>query len=252
MGIDAGPLLDDGSLGVAIGNFANEMSSLYLLQPGALQFADEAIVSGIGPATRRALTFGLFFFDYDLDGRLDLLQANGHLENEINRVQASQHYRQPGQLFWNCGEDCARSFLEVPAAASGALADPVVGRGAAFADMDGDGDQDVVITQVAGPPLVLRNRQRSGHHWLRLRLVGRAGNTDAIGARVVLTLEGRRLERMVMPTRSYLSQVELPLTFGLGKATSVDSATIHWPDGTLQQVTPPAPNRLTVIRQQSP
>jgi len=103
MGIDAADFRNDGSLGIAIGNFANEMTALYVSQQAPLQFADEAIVSGIGSTTRSALTFGVLFFDYDLDGRLDLLTANGHIEDEINKVQASQQYAQPARLFWNCG-----------------------------------------------------------------------------------------------------------------------------------------------------
>ena len=111
MGIDAADFRNDGSLGIAIGNFANEMTALYVSQQTPLQFADEAIVAGIGPTSRSALTFGVLFFDYDLDGRLDLLTANGHIEDEINKVQASQQYAQPPQLFWNAGGDRPASFV---------------------------------------------------------------------------------------------------------------------------------------------
>lgn len=231
MGIDAAYYRNDESLALAIGNFANEMTSFYVSQPEAGLFLDEAIIEGIGPASRRQLTFGLFFFDVDLDGRLDLLQANGHLEEEIEIVQASQSYRQPAQLFWNTGSDRNRRFAPVEGEATKDLATPIVGRGAAYGDLDDDGDLDVIITQVAGPPLVLRNDQATGHHWLRVRLVGLAPNPDAIGAEVVLESGGRRQRQTVMPTRSYLSQVERTLTFGLGSVASVSSLRVRWPDG---------------------
>jgi hypothetical protein len=237
MGIDAAHYRNGRELGWAIGNFANEMTSLYVTQVTDWQFADEAIAEGIGAPSRKALSFGLYFFDADLDGRLDLLQANGHLEEEINVVQPSQHYRQSAQLFWNAGPAARACFVEVPAASTGDLARPLVGRGAAYADIDDDGDLDVLLTQVNGSPLLLRNEQTLGHHWLRLRLVGRRCNRDAIGAWVEVKPNGGPVQRrQVMPTRSYLSQVELPVTFGLGEATFAESVTVLWPDGSRQVV----------------
>ena len=229
MGIDAAWFRNDAELGVGIGNFANEMSSLFVTAEGAAPFADEAILEGFGPASRLALTFGLFFFDYDLDGRQDLFQANGHLESDINIVQPSQTYAQSPQLFWNCGETCRSRFVEV--SDSGDLNEALVGRGAAYADIDGDGDLDIVVVQNGRRAVLLRNDQQLGHHWLRLRLQGRGSNRSAIGARVELTAGGVRQRRLVMPTRSYLSQVELPLTFGLGSAHRVDALRVTWPNG---------------------
>ena len=222
MGVDAAHFRNDADLGFAIGNFANEMTSLYVTQGAVPPLTDEAIVEGIGPGSRRALTFGVFFFDYDLDGRLDFLQANGHLEGEINKVQSSQHYRQPTQLFWNCGKECRGSFLLQDGEANGDLGTPLVGRGASYADIDGDGDLDVVISQNGGAPLLLRNDQALGHHWLRVQLVGSSINRDALGSWVELRAGDSLQRRSVMPTRSYLSQVEPVLTFGLGTADKVD------------------------------
>ena len=250
MGVDAGHFRNDADLGFAIGNFANEMTSLYVTQGAVPPLTDEAIVEGIGPASRRALTFGLFFFDYDLDGRLDLLQANGHLEGEINTVQSSQQYRQPTQLFWNCGAACRSSFQVRPAAETGDLGTPLVGRGASYADIDGDGDLDVLITQNGGPALLLRNDQALGHHWLRLKLTGTAVNRDAIGAWVEVSAGGTVQRRQVMPTRSYLSQVEPVLTFGLGTADRVDRVEVLWPDGSRQLIENLAVDKLTNITQQ--
>jgi len=236
MGIDAAHYRNDADLGIVIGNFANEMSSLFVTADGKAPFADEAVIDGLGSPSRLSLTFGVLFFDYDLDGRLDLLQANGHLEHEINKVQASQHYAQPAQLFWNCGDACAAPLVLVTD--PGDLSRPMVGRAAAYADIDGDGDLDVLISQNGRPAVLLRNDQQLGHHWLRLKLVGKAPNRDAIGASVTLTAGGVTQYRNVMPSRSYLSQVELPLTFGLGDTATVDKLSITWPDGTSQSLVP--------------
>ncbi len=249
MGIDGGLYGEDGEYGVAIGNFANEMTSFFVDGGRSLLFNDEAIVTGIGPASRSVLTFGLFLFDADLDGRLDLLQANGHVEDEINRVQPSQHHAQSAQLFWNCGAACAREFVPLPASATGDLSRPLVGRGAAYADIDSDGDQDVVLTQTGGPPLLLRNDQARGHAWLRVRLVGRPPNTQAIGARVRLEAAGRAQERQVSPARSYLSQTELALTFGIGAAELAERLEVTFPDGSVQVLENIQPGQELVVTQ---
>jgi len=252
MGIDGTHYRNDARLAIAIGNFANEMSALYVGGGAVPLFDDQAIIAGIGPATRRALAFGVLFFDYDLDGRPDLFQANGHIEDEINKGQASQQYAQPMQLFWNCGDACAQVFTEVPAQERGALAQSIVGRGAAYADLDSDGDLDLIVTQIAGSPLVLRNDQKSGNHWLRVRLEGSGKtNRDAIGSWVELTAGGITRRQQVMPTRSYLSQVERTLTFGLGAATRVDKLRVHWTDGTTEDVEVPAVDRVIRIRKQA-
>jgi hypothetical protein len=234
MGIDAAYFRNDKDLGIGIGNFANEMSSLFVTEDGHAPFADEAILVGFGPASRLALTFGLFFFDYDLDGRLDIFQANGHLEGDINVVQPSQTYAQPPQLFWNCGDACRTPF--VLAENTGDLAMPLVGRGAAYADIDGDGDLDIVVVQNGRRAVLFRNDQQLGHHWLRIILEGRTVNRNAIGAELTLTANGVTQRRSVMPTHSYLSQVELPVTFGLGDAQQVDNLTVIWPNGRSQTV----------------
>lgn len=239
MGIDIARHRNDETLGIAIGNFANEMTALYVSQ-GTGTFADEAIAEGIGPASRLPLKFGVFFFDYDLDGWQDLLSANGHLEEDITKIQKSQQYRQSAQLFWNAGATDG-GFLEVKADQAGAdLFRPLVGRGSAYADIDGDGDLDVLLLQSAGPPLLLRNDQSLGHRWLRFRLVGTKSNREAIGAWVKLTAGGRTQWRQVSPSRSYLSQSELPVTFGLGPTSgaAVESIEVLWPSGHTQRLNP--------------
>lgn len=248
MGIDAARYRNDEALGVVIGNFATETTALYVSQNTPLLFADEAIPEGVGPAGRLLLKFGVFFFDYDLDGRLDVLTANGHLEEEIGKIQQGQQYRQPAQLFWNAGARAGGCFVAVPADKCGAdLGKPMVGRGSAFADIDGDGDSDVIVTQVGGAPLLLRNDQQLGHHFLRLKLVGTKCNRDALGATVKARVNGQTLWRQVTPTRSYLSQSELPITLGLGGSTQVEDLEVTWPGGAKQKVAGAKLDQTTVI-----
>ncbi len=247
MGIDAGFLLGNDDLGFAIGNFANEMTSLYLAQGDPTLYADDAIGLGIGAPSRSALTFGLLMLDADLDGRLDMIQTNGHLENEINSVDPSQTYAQPSQLFWNAGPDARQPLVALAADAIGDLAAPLVGRGSAFADLDGDGDLDVVLTQTGRRAIVLRNDQQTGHHWLRVKLVDEATQRDAIGAHVSLQAGGATQRQFVNPTRSYASQSEITLTFGLGTTDRVDALTVTWPDGHEQSVAVDRVDRVITV-----
>ena len=250
MGVDALRYEDGALLGVAIGNFANEMSSFYVTRPGESVFSDDAIVAGIGAPSRRALTFGLAFVDADLDGRPDLIAANGHVEPEIQRVQASQSYAQPAQMFWNCGADCPRRFVLTDDI--GDLATPRIGRGLAYADIDGDGDLDLALTQAGGRFALLRNDQDLDHNWARFTLRASGANPNAIGARITVTAAGLKQTRTVMPTRSYLSQVELPITIGLGNATVVQQVDITWPDGARDSWTDLAVNRSHVLDRDDP
>ena len=251
MGIDIARFRNDDSVGIAIGNFANEMNALYVARPGGvgdpLVFSDEAVSQGIGPASQSLLKFGLLFFDYDLDGRLDVLTANGHIEDDIEKVQPGTRYRQPAQLFWNTGGQPA--FAEVDSRSAGDdLFKPVVGRGSAYGDFDGDGDLDVVIAQVAGSPRVLRNDGGPGHRWVRVRLEGGRSNRDGIGAWVQARVGDRLLARQVMPTKSYLSQSELTVTLGLG-GDPLTELLVVWPDGSRQQVEGVREGTTVVVRQ---
>jgi enediyne biosynthesis protein E4 len=231
MGIDWGEVLA-GSNAIVIANFANEPCS-FLCQdrPGRLAFADQSIVFGLAGPSLGPLKFGTFFADVDLDGRLDLLSNNGHLEPEIAKVQAGQSFAQSPQMFWNTGRriGCFEPFTEKQAGQD--LFKPLVGRGSAYADIDGDGDTDFVLTANNGPARLLRNDNTLGHHWVRLVLEGdgKRSNKSAIGATVTLEADNRVQTRYIAGARGYLSQSELPVTFGLGKVNKIDRVTIRWP-----------------------
>src|ERR1700723_1682859 len=214
MGVDAGDYDGSGWQSLVIGNFTNESMSLYR-NDGSGLFVDEDISSGIRQMSLQALTFACFFFDYDLDGRLDIFGANGHVSDDISVVQPTLRYAQPAILFHNSGN---RKFEDASAKVGPAMQQPVVGRGAAYLDYDNDGDLDLVLTANNRPARLLRNDNGNQNDMLRVKLVGTRSNRDGIGAKVTLTTNaGARLFRMVKTGSSYASQSELPLTFGLGK-----------------------------------
>ena len=237
MGIDAVRFRPDGTLAIGIGNFANEANALYITRPGRGVFVDAAMATGFGPPSRSALTFGLFFVDVDLDGRPDAFGANGHLEPEVSQTQTSQRYAQPPQLFWNAGSSASSEMVLLTDEQTGeAFTEPIVARGAAQGDFDGDGDADLVVTTSGGPPRLFRNDQALSHHWVRFELRSDDSNRHGIGAVITIrTGEGERdiATAAVMPTKSYLSQSETAVAFGLGTHDQVDSATVRWaPDDT--------------------
>jgi hypothetical protein len=227
MGIDIADVDGDGHPDVAIGNFSQEMAALYRGKPGGL-YVDDAAQLGIGVPTLLTLAFGTRFADFDGDTQPDLLIANGHIEPEIESIQKLQRYAQPAQLFWNRGE---AGFLEATPAELGPLADPMVGRGLATADIDLDGDLDVVITQNGGATRLLRNDSPPGR-WLRLRLIGHCSNRTSYGAVVTLAAGERRLSRSLVSGGSYLSASEPVVTIPLGDLVP-DRLEVTWPAGTV-------------------
>jgi len=249
MGIDIARFRNDDEIGIVIGNFANEMNALYVSQGTQMQFKDDAVSNGLGPETRQELTFGVLFEDVDLDGRLDILAANGHLEEDINKVQKTQFYEQSPELFWNCGPAEATEFRPAPADLVGSdFHRPLVGRSLAAADIDGDGDCDLLVTASGAAPRLLRNDQASGNHWLRVRLADTGSNRHALGALVTLRAGGVTAARRVGPTRGYQSQSELPVTFGLGDASGEVTVAVTWPDGSTTEHPGIAVDREVTIR----
>jgi hypothetical protein len=234
MGIDAADYDGAGRESLVIGNFSNEMVALYHNEGGGL-YVDDAAASGVGLPSLLTLAFGAFFFDYDLDGRTDLFVANGHVEPEINAVQKNVTYAEPPHLFRNVG---GGRFEAMGSRAGEALARPIVARGAAYADYDGDGDLDVLVTTNGGAPVLWRNDGGNANAWLRVTLVGTSSARDAYGALLELEEGGRTLRRTVRAGSSYASQSEAAVTFGMGPRAPAGGSVLRitWPSGLVQTV----------------
>jgi len=238
MGVDVADFENSGNPGIAITNFDNEMIGLYrAVRPGT--YDDISIAAGVGLPSKNTLGFGCAFLDVDLDGSLDLAVANGHIEETVRNIHGNVGYAQPPQLFLNQG----RKFQDVAANVNGGFAQPKVGRGLAYGDFDRDGDLDILLTTNNGPAYLYRNDQLAGNRSIRFRLRGTKSNRDAIGAVVRIFYDGQSQSRMVKTGSSYLSQSELPLTFGLAKRDKIERAQIEWPSGGKEEFKNLATNR---------
>jgi len=232
MGVDAGDFDRSGRPHLLVGNFSNQMLGLYRNEGKGL-FVDEAPRSQVGRSSLLCLSFGVFFFDYDLDGWLDIFAANGHIEEEIARVQPKVHFAQSPLVFRNMGRG---KFEDVSAKLGPDLPRPLVARGAAYADYDNDGDLDVLLSANHGDARLLRNDAApQGRNWLRLRLEGAKSNRSAIGAGVRVESAGGRQWNTVRSGSSYCSQSDLGLTFGLGGDADAN-VEIEWPSGERQKL----------------
>jgi len=235
MGVDAADYDHSGYTSLLITNFSNQMVSLYHNEGKGL-FVDEAPRSEIGRASLLTLGFGCFFFDYDLDGWPDVLIANGHVDDDIQKVQANVSYAERPHLFRNVGKG---KFEEVTKSVGAAFATPRVGRGAAFADINNDGRLDLLLSTNAGPAYLFRNEVQgtpAANRSLRIKLIGTKSNRDGIGAVVKLTSGGETQTELLRSGSSYLSASELVLTFGLGQRDKADSIEIRWPRGQLDRL----------------
>ena len=243
MGVDAADYDDSGRPSLVIGHFSNEMMALFHNEGGL--FLDEAPRSALGRATLLTLTFGCFFFDADLDGRLDIFAANGHVADDVERLQSRVTHAQAPQLFRNTG---GGRFEEVTDGGD-TLAAPMVGRGAAYADYDRDGDLDIIVTANGGPARLLRNDLGAAPNLIRLTLRGTGANRSGIGAQVEVAAGGETRRRVVKSGSSYASQSELPVTVGLGVAARADSVRVVWPGGAVDDLGTVEANREIVIEQ---
>jgi len=235
MGVDAGDFTNSGVQGIAITNFDNEMAAVFR-PSGKGSYDDIAIAAGVGSPTKNMLGFGCVFGDFDLDGSLDLAIANGHIDETVRNIRGNVGYAQPPQLFLNQGKGM---FRDVTFEVGPDFSQPKVGRGLAYGDYDQDGDIDLLLTTNNGPAYLFRNDQspnaQAKNGSIRLRLVGTESNRDAIGAIVRLEGGGITQTRMVKSGSSYLSQSELPLTFGMGRRDQAERIVIQWPNGRTEE-----------------
>lgn len=246
MGIDAVDYDGSGSASLLIANFSNEMLNLYHNEGGKGLFVDEAPTSAVGQASLLTLAFGCFFFDLDLDGKQDIFVVNGHVENDINKVQKRVTYAQPPHLFQNQG---SKQFVEITSLVGPAMKIARVARGAAYGDIDNDGDLDVLICVNGGSAVLLRNDGGNANHYLRIKTIGTKSNRDGIGAVVRLKLPSGSPWLMVKSGSSYCSQNELPLTFGLGNLDRVPLIEVNWPSGIVDRISNVAANQFVTIKE---
>jgi hypothetical protein len=233
MGVDAADFENSGVPGLAVTNFDNEMIGLYR-SIGRGLFEDIAVKAGVGAASRSSLGFGCVFADLSLDGDLDLVVANGHIDETVRNIRGNVGYAQPPHLFVNQGNG---TFKDGASEAGRDFAQPRVGRGLACADFDRDGDVDLLMTTNNGPAVLFRNDLSSGNRSVRFRLNGTKSNRDAIGAMVRVFHGGTSQSRLVKSGSSYLSQSELPLTFGVGRRDRLDRVVVSWPSGRTEEFT---------------
>jgi hypothetical protein len=248
MGTDVADYDNSGQQSLVIGDFSNEGMALYH-NDGSGLFTDEAPRTGVSRMTLQSLTFGVLFFDYDLDGRADILAVNGHVADDISQLQPTIKYAQPQQVFHNEGNN---KFEDATSKLGSALQHPIVGRGAAYLDYDNDGDLDLVIMDNRGSARLLRNENGNQNDVVRIKTVGTKSNRDGIGAKLtVKTNAGERHFAMVKTGSSYLSQSELPLTFGLGKPGVVKSVTVEivWPSGHKDSISSVRPNQFVTVQE---
>jgi hypothetical protein len=242
MGMDVGDYENKGPFNLIVGNFTNEMIALFRNEGNGL-FTDVAAQAQIGMTSLPFLTFGLFFFDFDLDGYEDVFAVNGHVEDQIAKVQRNIAYAQRPLLFRNQGNG---RFKEIGQTLGSDVQRPLVGRGAAYGDIDQDGDLDVLINANNGRPALLRNDGPS-HHWIRFQLQGTKSNRSAIGTRVRVRVKDSVQQKLVKAGNSYCSQSELALTFGLGTAQVVDQIEVIWPSGAKDSFNNVTPDKTYAI-----
>ena len=232
MGVDAADYDRSGRPHLLVSNFQNQMLALYRNEGGGL-FGDVAPAGPVGRVSMATLGFGTFFFDYDLDGWIDLLATNGHIEESVTTVQPKVQFKQPPLLFRNAGK--GRFELASPTAGPD-FAVPQAGRGAAYGDYDRDGDLDVLMVNNDGPARLLRNDGGNRNNWISVRVAGTTANRSGIGAVVRVTSPQGTQWQMVRSGSSYCSQSDLAVTFGLGSDTAVATIDVEWPGGTKETV----------------
>jgi hypothetical protein len=246
MGVDTADYSGVGRASLLIANFSNEMIGLYHNEGNGL-YVDEAPASTVGRASMLTLAFGILFFDYDLDGRVDIFAGNGHVADDIAAVQPSVTHAQLPHVFRNAGD---RRFEPMSSKLGPALLTPIVARGVATGDIDNDGDLDVLVSTNDGPAVVFRNDGGNAHRFVRVKTIGTRSNRDGIGAKVTVTLpDGSRQWRLVHTGSSYCSQSDTAVTFGLGAQQKVDSIEVAWPSGQVDTTGPVVANQVAFVQE---
>ncbi len=239
MGVDWGDYNRDGWLDLFVTNFSGESNTLYMNEKNGF-FTDVTFRAGLGQASLDLLGFGTKFVDLDLDGWLDIFVANGHVIDNITDFNRDYTHAQPKNVFMNDGDG---TFSDMSDSLGNDLLISSVGRGAAFGDIDNDGDTDVVISNNNGAANLLINEGNPKNNWIGLHLEGRTFNRDAIGARVAVKSASGSQIATVNPAASYLASNDKRLVFGLGEDALVDQITIHWPAGGVDRFEKIEPNR---------
>jgi hypothetical protein len=229
---------------VLIGNFSGERAALFR-DAGGNQFLDAADKAGLGEGTFPYTTFGALFVDYDLDGQKDICLANGHPDPNIGLAGNGPTFAQRIGLFRNE----AGTFRDVIEAAGVGAVGPIVGRGLAAGDYDGDGDPDLLVTENNGPARLFRNEGGSAGRWIAFRLIGTKSPRDGSGARLRLSAGGRRQTGWVRSGSSYCSASEGVCRFGLGGASTVESVEIRWSSGHVDRLTDLPAGQIITIRE---
>ncbi len=243
MGVDAADYDNSGRESLIIGNFSNEMLNLFHNEGDS--FIDDAPLAQLGKASLLTLTFGCFFFDFDLDGKIDIFTANGHVETDINKVQSEVTYAQQPHLFRNISDG---KFADVLPKVGQDLAKPMVGRGTAYGDIDNDGDMDLLVTTSNGPTHLFRNDGGNQKNWLKVQLIGSNNNRNGIGARIHITSNIGTQTRTVKSGSSYCSQSELTAFFGINDDTIIDTIEVHWTNGKVTELHKVKPNQMVTIK----
>ncbi|HEX8636949.1 MAG TPA: CRTAC1 family protein, partial [Pyrinomonadaceae bacterium] len=243
MGVAVGDYLHSGNFSIYVTNFVDEYNTLYR-NNGKYDFTDVSFAAKVAQATRPYVGWGTGFFDLDNDTWLDLFVVNGHVYPQMDQTSSGLGYRQGKLLFVNKGDG---TFCDATKQGGSILSEPRVSRGAAFGDLDNDGQIDIVVEDLDGSPMILKNEGDKANRWITLELAAKTGNPLAIGARIKVTTGNVVQTEEIRSGGSYLSQNDLRVHFGLGKASKVDSIEIRWNSGKSETIKDVAANKFYAV-----